>query len=102
MFRLFSPLIGRKIAVVFHRDLVIASGYRAAFLLSMVEALFSVATLYYLSRFIEGSQLLIALPQGKSYFAFALVGLAFFNYLSVSIDCFDRTLDEARQNGTLE
>ena len=42
------------------------------------------------------------MPQGTSYFSFALVGLAFFDYLSVALHTFDESLREARQNGTLE
>ncbi len=35
-------------------------------------------------------------------FAFALVGVAFFDYLSVALFSFDESLQSARQNGTLE
>src|SRR5262249_38071665 len=56
----------------------------------------------YLSRFVQSPELTRALPAGDSYFAFALVGFAFFDYLNVSIDAFDTSLNEARQNRTLE
>ena len=36
------------------------------------------------------------------YFAFALVGFVFFDYLSVAMDTFDQSLMEARDSGTLE
>ena len=35
-------------------------------------------------------------------FAFALVGFAFFDYLTVSLTAFDTSIVEAQQNGTLE
>ncbi|MGA8144874.1 MAG: ABC transporter permease [Candidatus Acidiferrales bacterium] len=92
----------RKIAAFFWRDFAIARGYRGALILETLEALFGVATYYYLSRFVESPELSRELPPGSSYFAFALVGFAFFDYLSVSIDAFDKSLDEARQNRTLE
>jgi ABC-2 type transport system permease protein len=92
----------RRLAAFFWRDLAIARGYRGAFLLDLLEALFGVATFYYLSRFVESPQLSRALPQGGSYFAFALVGFAFFDYLSVSLSAFDTSLEEARTNRTLE
>jgi ABC-2 type transport system permease protein len=91
-----------KIAVFFRRDFAIARGYRGAFALEMIEALFGVATFYYLSRFVDSPQLANALPAGGSYFAFALVGFAFFDYLSVSLTAFDGSIEEARQNRTLE
>jgi ABC-2 type transport system permease protein len=92
----------RKILAFFSRDIAIAKTYRGAFVLELFEALFGVATFYYLSRFVESPQLRSALPQGGSYFAFALVGFAFFDYLSVSINAFDSSIESARQNRTLE
>ena len=92
----------RKIAAFFARDFAIARGYRGALLLETLEALFGVATFYYLSRFVESPELTSALPAGSNYFAFALVGFAFFDYLSVSLTAFDSSIEEARQNRTLE
>jgi hypothetical protein len=92
----------RKIAVFFRRDFVISRGYRGAFLLEILEAFFGVATFYYLSRFVQSPELSGTLPAGSSYFAFALVGFAFFDYLSVSLTAFDSSIEEARQNRTLE
>jgi ABC-2 type transport system permease protein len=92
----------RKIAAFFWRDFAIARGYRGALLLETLEALFGVATFYYLSRFVQSPELSSELPAGTNYFAFALVGFAFFDYLSVSLSAFDASLEEARQNRTLE
>jgi ABC-2 type transport system permease protein len=92
----------RKIGAFFWRDFAIARGYRGAILLETIEALFGVATFYYLSRFVQSPELSSALPASANYFAFALVGFAFFDYLSVSLSAFDASLDEARQNRTLE
>ena len=92
----------RKILAFFWRDFAIARGYRGALVLEILEAFFGVATFYYLSRFVESPELAAALPHGSNYFAFALVGFAFFDYLSVSIDAFESSLEEARQNRTLE
>lgn len=92
----------RKIAAFFRRDFAIARGYRGALVLETVEALFGVATFFYLSRFVESPQLERALPAGSNYFAFALVGFAFFDYLSVALSAFDSSIEEARQNRTLE
>ena len=91
-----------KIAVFFRRDLVIARSYRAAFVLELFEALLGVAVFHYLSRFVQSPELTRALPQGTSYFAFALVGFAFFDYMNVALNTFEYSIQEARQNGTLE
>jgi len=92
----------RKLSAFFWRDFAIARGYRGALVLEVLEALFGVATYYYLSRFVESPELAQALPAGNNYFTFALVGFAFFDYLNVSIDAFDASLNEAQQNRTLE
>ncbi|HXY79579.1 MAG TPA: ABC transporter permease [Candidatus Bathyarchaeia archaeon] len=92
----------RKIAAFFWRDFAIARGYRGALVLEIVEALFGAATFFYLSRFVESPELERALPAGSNYFAFALVGFAFFDYLSVALGAFDSSIVEARQNRTLE
>jgi ABC-2 type transport system permease protein len=92
----------RKIAMFFRRDLGIARSYRGAFVLEILEALFGVASFYYLSRFVQSDALARLLPQGGDYFSFALVGFAFFDYLGTSLSAFDTSLEEARQNRTLE
>jgi len=86
----------------FWRDLAIARTYRTAFLMEAIEALFGSAMFYYVSRFVDSPQLQHALPEGKTYFAFSLVGFVFLDYLNVAIDTFDRSLEEARDSGTLE
>ncbi|HYA96883.1 MAG TPA: ABC transporter permease [Methylomirabilota bacterium] len=86
----------------FRRDLAIARSYRAAFLLEGAGTLFGAAMIYYVARLVDSPALAQALPQRGSYFAFALVGFAFFDYLGVALDTFDRSLEEARSTGTLE
>jgi len=92
----------RKLGLLFRRDFAIARSYRTAFVIEIVETLFASASFYFLSRFVESTKLERSLPQGTTYFAFALVGIAFFDYLSVALHTFDASLQEARQNGTLE
>ncbi len=92
----------RKLVLLFRRDFAVARSYRAAFLIEIFEALFGSAGFYFLSRFVESPKLERSLPPGANYFSFALVGIAFFDYLSVGLSTFDNSLQEARQNGTLE
>jgi ABC-2 type transport system permease protein len=92
----------RKLALLFRRDLGVARSYRAAFVLELFYALFGVASFYFLSRFIDSPHLRQSLPKGTNYFSFVLVGLAFFDYMSVALHSFDGSLQDARQNGTLE
>jgi ABC-2 type transport system permease protein len=92
----------RKLAILFRRDLAVARSYRAAFVLELFYALFGAASFYFLSRFVDSPQLEKSLPQGTNYFSFVLVGLAFFDYLTIGLHTFDESLQSARQNGTLE
>jgi ABC-2 type transport system permease protein len=92
----------REVWVFFWRDLTIARTYRTAFLFEAIQALFGVAMFYYVARFVDSPQLQHALPEGESYFAFTLIGVAFFDYLNAALDAFDRSLEEARDSGTLE
>jgi hypothetical protein len=88
-----------EIAAFYWRDFAMAREYRSALVL---EALPGVATFYYLSRFVQSPQLWRALPAGDNYFAFALGGFAFFDYLGELLTAFESSLDEARQNRRLE
>jgi ABC-2 type transport system permease protein len=92
----------RDLWLFFLRDLRIARTYRSPFILEAIEALFAAAMFFYAARFVDSPELRASLPQGHSYFAFALVGFVFFDYLTAALDTFDRTLQEARDTGTLE
>ncbi len=97
-----SPRLLAELWLFFRRDLAIARTYRAPFLLEAAGTLFGAAMFYFVARFVDSPALSQSLPQHGSYFTFALVGFAFFDYLSVALDTFDRSLDEARATGTLE
>jgi len=92
----------RELWLFFWRDLSIARTYRTIFVLEAIQALFGAAMFYYVARFVDTPALRQALPQGGSYFAFSLVGFVFLDYLNAALDTFDRSLEEARDNGTLE
>lgn len=92
----------RELWLYFWRDLMIAKTYRSPFLFDSINALFGAAMFFYAARFVDSPQLRDSLPQHGTYFAFALIGWVFFDYLSVAMDTFDQSLIEARDSGTLE
>jgi ABC-2 type transport system permease protein len=96
------PDVLRQMAQLFRRDMLTARTYRIAFLLDAVNALFGVASFYFLSDFVASGKLSHSLPSGTSYFAFALIGLAFFDYLGAGVNAFDTSIEDARRNRTLE
>lgn len=96
------PEVLRQMGQLFRRDLLTARTYRVAFLFDAVNALFGAASFYFLSQFVSSDKLSSSLPAGTSYFAFALIGLAFFDYLTTGLNAFDSSIDNARRNRTLE
>ena len=92
----------RELWLYFWRDLMVARTYRIPFVMDVIQALFGATMFFYAARFVDSPQLRSALPQPGSYFAFALVGWVFFDYLGVAMDTFDQSLMEARDSGTLE
>src|SRR5215813_14025588 len=92
----------RELWLFFRRDLFIAKSYRSPFLMEIVQALFGTAMFYYVARFVDSPGLRETLPQSGGYFAFSLIGFVFLDYLSAALDAFDRSLEEARDSGTLE
>ena len=92
----------RDLLLFFVRDLRIANTYRSPFILEAIEALFAAAMFYYVAQFVDSPGLRQSLPQGNTYFAYSLVGFLFFDYLNAALDTFERSLQEARDGGTLE
>jgi ABC-2 type transport system permease protein len=92
----------RQVWLFFWRDLSIARTYRTIFIFEVVQALFGATVFYYVARFVDTPELQRSLPQGGSYFEFSLVGFVFLDYLNAAMDAFDRSLEEARDSGTLE
>lgn len=92
----------RELWLFFGRDLFIAKSYRSPFLMETIQALFGTAMFYYVARFVDSPELRQTLPQSGGYFAFSLVGFVFLDYLNAALDTFDRSLEEARDSGTLE
>ena len=91
-----------EVWLFFRRDLLIAKSYRSPFVMEIVQALFGTAVFYYVARFVDSPGLRETLPQSGGYFAFSLIGFVFLDYLSAALDTFDRSLEEARDSGTLE
>ena len=92
----------RDFFLFFVRDLRIAATYRSPFVFEIIQALLGATMLYYVARFVDSPELREALPQGRTYFTYSLVGFIFFDYLNEAMDTFDRSLLEARDTRTLE
>lgn len=92
----------RKPLAFLKRDLLIEVSYRFSFVFQVVSILLSIASYYFLARFI-GSSLIPGLDAyGGDYFAFVLIGVAMYDYLATSLDAFSRSIRESQLAGTME
>lgn len=92
----------RKTLAFLKRDLLIDTTYRFAFALHLLGILFSVATYYFLARLMGPTVEEGLAEYGGSYFAFVLIGIAFWTYLSTALYAFSGPLHLEQVTGTLE
>jgi ABC-2 type transport system permease protein len=86
----------------FKRDLSLNLSYRTFFFLSSFGIFFSVASTYFMSK-LFGNAVVSQLTQyGGNYFAFALIGVAFYGYLTVSLTNYAQSIRDGQIMGTLE
>jgi ABC-2 type transport system permease protein len=84
------------------RDALMAASYRAAFAMPLLTILVTVPLLSYLAQVFAGSE---AQPLGAyqgRYFAFLLLGMAFQDYVTLSMSSFLNGIREHQLMGTLE
>jgi ABC-2 type transport system permease protein len=84
------------------KDFVSDASYKFAFVAQFAGILFSVITSFFLSRLFGSAISPHLKPYGGDYFSFVLIGLAFANYLHVSLHSFSNSIREAQILGTLE
>lgn len=85
------------------RDMLSETSYRLSFFMQMVEIFLTVAALFFLSRLVGQDTINQHLtPYGGNYFAFAIIGVAFYSYFNVGFSKFAAQLSEAQKTGTLE
>ncbi len=92
----------QKLRAFARKDLIDATSYKIAFGYQVATLASSILTVYFLSRMVAGSQVHSLTPYGGDYFSFAIIGVAFADYLSVSVAGFSRGIRLAQQVGTLE
>ncbi len=84
------------------RDFLIEVSYRFSFIFQLASVFLSVASYYFLARFIGSSFVPGLEPYGGDYLAFVLIGVALHDYLATSLDAFSRSIRESQVAGTLE
>ncbi len=85
------------------RDMLSETSYRLSFFMQMAEIFLTIAALFFLSRLVGQESINRHLtPYGGNYFAFAIIGVAFYNYFNVGFSKYAAQLSEAQKTGTLE
>ncbi len=94
--------LASKMWAFFRRDLQHETSYRVNFLFQFAGSFFFVTTWFFISRSLAAAfQPPDDLP-GVSYFAFVLVGFAFFQYLQSTLNSFSSKIRQEQLTGTLE
>jgi ABC-2 type transport system permease protein len=95
--RLLSKLFG-----FFKRDLLEVCSYPMALGVDLFAALGSVFSFFFLSKIVGDNANKWLVDYGGDYFSFALVGLAFSNYLSCALSSFRDAIRYGQLTGTIE
>jgi ABC-2 type transport system permease protein len=91
-----------KAYAFFKRDFLMAASYRLSFVLQLASIFISTVTYFFLSRLIGPGISNQLAPYGGDYFPFVLIGIAFTDYLAVSLNTFSNQIRTAQMQGTLE
>lgn len=92
----------RKALAFLKKDLLNEVSYKLAFIMQIFGIFLSVTMFYFLSQMFGGSSMPLLAQYGGNYFAFVLIGIAFSNYLDVSLSSMSRKIREGQMMGTLE
>ena len=84
------------------RDYLIATSYRAAFVMHLLGIVMAVPVFFFMGRMVPTAAQGQLERYGGSYFAFLLIGVAFMDYLAISLRTFNQSIRESQLMGTLE
>ena len=91
-----------KLAAFIKKDLILESSYRLAFLLRIFTVFTSILVYYFIDRMF-GHRITSQLqPFGVNYFAYVLLGTAFFSYAGTGLGSISSRLRLEQMQGTLE
>ena len=91
-----------KLYAIFKRDFLIAISYRFKFVLQIFGILFSTLMFYFMAKLVGNGMENQLAPYGGNYFAFVLIGIAFGDFLTLSLGGFSSEIRNAQLLGTLE
>ena len=92
----------RQILAFLRKDLLEEVSYRTAFLMQFGGIFLSVALWFLIARYLRPAQASLPGLPGVPYFAYLLVGIAFYHYLASALGSFAAKLRNEQLTGTLE
>ena len=92
----------RVVWAAFVRDRQTALSYRAGFLLSIVASVLNILGVFFLSRAFGATASASIAQYGGNYFAFAVVGIAFTNFMALGLGGVGTRVRAGQLMGTLE
>ena len=92
----------RKPLAFVTRDFIDDTSYKLAFILRFSNVFFQVFIFFFLAQLIDGANSKHLATYGGSYFAFALIGLAFTRFFYTTLNGLRTYIRDAQLNGTLE
>ncbi|MEI6317215.1 MAG: ABC transporter permease [Pseudomonadota bacterium] len=84
------------------RDALVAASYKIAFLAPLGSVFFAVPILYFLAQVFEGTEAGALSSYGGAFFAFILLGMAFQDYVTMSMSNFLSGVRDHQLMGTME
>jgi len=92
----------RKAVAFLKRDYLIESSYKFAFVFEMLTTVFPLVSFYFIGQLVGSRGDSRLARYGGQYFPFALVGVAFSQYLLLALGTFSRTIRRSQMAGCLE
>jgi ABC-2 type transport system permease protein len=95
-------LLFHKALTFIKRDFCIESGYQAAFIMGLFEALMLLVVFHFIGQLISPRASASLSRYGGTYFPFVLVGVAFARYFDLMLRMFSESIRNAQVTGCLE
>ncbi|RJP80090.1 MAG: ABC transporter permease [Desulfobacteraceae bacterium] len=96
------PFIFQKSVAFLRKDFLNESSYKFSFVSHFAGILFSVLSMFFLSRLVGDAAQPYLSAYGGDYFSFVIIGVALAGYMQVALGTFSGSIREAQVTGTLE
>lgn len=92
----------QKAIAFIKRDFLSESSYKFAFMMQFVKMFLYLVVFFFISKMLGDFGSLNLKPYGGNYFAFVLIGIAFYGYLEISMRGLSGVIRRGQTQGTLE